>query len=115
MNEQRLDLEEAIRDYDNGCYLSSLVLCRRAYEGALAEAYKSIEKKDPLEDVECKHCKAIIRAKSYMGIGKLHNWAIEKKIINAKLKQVGFLISDIGAGGAHPPLEEFPRDPEIAK
>ncbi len=115
MNEQRLDLEEAIRDFDNGCYLSSLVLCRRAYEGCLVEAYRSMMKTDPLEDVICKHCKSTIRAKSYMGIGKLHHWAIENKLITDKLKQVGFLVSDIGAGGAHPPLEQFQRDPEIAK
>lgn len=115
MNEQRLDLEEAIRDFNNGCYISSLVLCRRAYEGALAETYKLVTHGTPIEDVLCPHCNKKIRGQSYMGIGKLHSWAIKNKIISEKLKQVGFLISDIGAGGAHPPLEEFPRDLEIAK
>jgi uncharacterized C2H2 Zn-finger protein len=62
---------------------------------------------DPVSDILCPHCGKIIRSKSYMGIGKLHNWAIKSKVITEKLKQVGFLVSDIGAGGAHPPLEEF--------
>ena len=31
------------------------------------------------------------------------------------MKQVGFLLSDMGAGAAHPPLKNFPRDKEIAK
>ena len=96
-------------------YISSLVLCRRAYEGSLVEKYRSIIRADPIADVLCPNCGKIIRSNAYMGIGKLHNWAIKTKIITDKLKQVGFLVSDIGAGGAHPPLEDFPRDPEIAK
>lgn len=114
MNEQRLDLAEAIKDYDDGCYLSSHVLCRRSYEGTLVQLYKSIVQKDPVEDVHCPKCKATIRH-SYMGIVKLHLWALENNLITEKLKQVGFLVSDIGAGGAHPPLKDFSRDPEMAK
>ena len=114
MNEQRLDLEEAIRDYNEKCYLSSLVLCRRSYEGALAQAYKSKTKTDPIQDVLCPKCGKKINSK-YLGITKLHKWAIANKIISEKLKSVGFLTADLGAGGAHPPLYEFPRDPDIAK
>ena len=53
--------------------------------------------------------------KSYLGIVKLHNWAIANNVISDKFKSIGYLISDLGAGGAHPPLTDFPRDPEIAK
>ncbi|MDG6943364.1 MAG: hypothetical protein JRM94_04745 [Nitrososphaerota archaeon] len=115
MTEYRFDLEEAIKDYDNGCFVSSLVLCRRAYEGALAESYKNLEKKEPKEDVRCPNCKAVIRTNSYMGISKLHNWAIKKGIVTERLKDVGFLVTEMGAGAAHPPLVDFPRDPELAK
>jgi len=115
MTEYRFDLEEAIKDFDNGCFISSLVLCRRSYEGALVALYKSKNKKDPIEDIKCKHCKNLIREKSYMGISKLHGWAIDNKIITERLKQVGFLLTDMGAGAAHPPLAEFPRDKEMAR
>ena len=50
-----------------------------------------------------------------MGIAKLHSWAIDNKNITDKLKQVGFLLTDMGAGAAHPPLAEFPRDKEMAR
>lgn len=115
MTEYRFDIEEAIKDFDNGCFISSLVLCRRAYEGALVVLYKSKEGKEPIEEIKCKHCKNIIRDKAYMGITKLHNWAIDKKTITDKLKQVGFLLTDMGAGAAHPPLVEFSRDKEMAR
>ena len=114
LNESRLDLEEAIKDYDNGCFISAIVLCRRSYEGALLEIYKSKEKKDPIEIRTCKHCKNEL-GKYYKGIANLHKWAIDKKLINSKFQSVGYLVSDLGAGGAHPPLENFPRDKEIAK
>ena len=114
MNEQRLDLEEAIRDYNEKCYLSSLVLCRRAYEGALAQAYKSKTNSDPIQDVLCPKCNKKINSQ-YLGITKLHKWTMENKLISEKLKSVGFLAADLGAGGAHPPLYDFPRDPDIAK
>jgi len=113
-NEQRLDLEEAIKDYDNGCYPSCLVLCRRSYEGALANMFKSITKTEPIQDDLCPKCNKKIRTR-YMGITKLHNWALKEKLITEKLKSVGFLTADLGAGGAHPPLFDFPRNPEIAK
>ena len=114
MNESRLDLEEAIKDYMNDCFLSSLVLCRRSYEGALVDVYRVIEKRDPKEDIKCS-CGKVIRQSAYYGISKLHRWAIEKKLVNDRLQQLGFLISDLGAGGAHPPLSDFPRDKEFAK
>lgn len=114
MNEQRLDLEEAIRDFNEKCYLSCLVLCRRAYEGALSQIYKTKTKVDPIQDVLCPKCSKKINSQ-YMGITKLHNWALKEKIISDKLKSVGYLTADLGAGGAHPPLHEFPRDPELAK
>ena len=113
INEIRLDLEEAIRDYENGCYTSALVMCRRAYEGALIEAYKSRNGK-LIEEIKCKNCKSII-GKKYVGIAKLHKWAINTGLVTEKLKSVGFLVSDIGSGAAHPPLKEFPRDKEIAR
>ncbi len=115
MTEYRFDLEEAIKDFDNGCFISSLVLCRRSYEGALVALYKTKNKKDPVEETKCRHCAKVIRDKSYMGIARLHNWAIEDKNITEKLKQVGFLLTDMGAGAAHPPLAEFPRDKEMAR
>jgi hypothetical protein len=49
-----------------------------------------------------------------MGIAKLHNWAISEEVITERLKQVGFLLTDMGAGAAHPPLSPFPRDKELA-
>ncbi len=115
MTEYRLDLEESIKDFDNGCFISSLVMCRRAYEGALVNLYKSKTGKEPIEEVKCKNCKATIRDKSYMGIAKLHDWAIQNGFVTDKLKQVGFLLTDMGAGAAHPPLTQFPRDKDMAK
>lgn len=114
MNEQRLDLEEAIRDFNDKCYLSSLVLCRRSYEGALANAYKLKTKTEPIEDELCPKCNKKIRTK-YIGITKLHKWVLKEKIVNEKLESVGYLTANLGAGGAHPPLHIFPRDPELAK
>jgi len=115
MTEFRFDLEEAIKDFDNGCYVSALVLCRRSYEGALVVLYKSKTGFEPVEEIRCKSCKNIIRKKAYMGIANLHKWAIDNHYITEKLKQVGFLLTDMGAGAAHPPLVEFPRDIEIAR
>ena len=103
-----------LKDLANGCFISSLVLCRRAYEGALVELYRKIEGKDPIEDAKCKKCKNVVR-RGYMGISKLHNWAINNQFVSEKLKQLGFLVTDLGAGGAHPPLHLFPRDKEMAE
>lgn len=115
MTEYRLDLEEAIKNFDNGCFISSLVMCRRAYEGALVASYKSKTGKEPIEEIKCKSCKAMLKDKAYMGIAKLHNWAIENNFVTDKLKQVGFLLTDMGAGAAHPPLTQFARDKEMAR
>lgn len=115
MTEYRLDLEEAIKDYDNGCYISALVMCRRAYEGALVELFRLQNKKDPVEEIKCKHCKSTIKEKAYLGISNLHDWAIKNSFVTNRLKQVGFLLTDMGAGAAHPPLTSFPRDKELAK
>ena len=109
----RFDLEESIRDYQNGCFLSSIVMCRRAYEGALISKYKQVENKEPIKQMICKHCKNVIRDKLFFSIVELHNWAIENKIISDKFKEVGFLVPNLGAGGAHP-TESFPRDSEVA-
>ena len=114
MIEYRFDIEEAVKDFDNGCFISSLVLCRRAYEGALVALYKSKEGKEPIEERICKRCKNSV-GESYVGISNLHKWAINNKIITDKLKSVGFLLTDIGAGAAHPPLSEFPRDEGMAR
>lgn len=114
-NEVRLDLSEAIKDFDNGCFLSAQNMCRRAYEGALREKYKEIEEKEPRENFVCPSCRKIIRKNSEFSVTKLHKWAIEKKIIHEKLQNVGFLIPEIASGSAHPPEEPFPRDKQIAK
>lgn len=108
----RLDLEEAIKDYQNGCFLSSIVMCRRAYEGALISKYKQVEKKDPLKNIICKSCKNILKSNAFFGIVELHNWAIGKKVIPDKFKDIGFLVPNLGAAGAHP-TELFPRDSEV--
>jgi hypothetical protein len=114
-SEHRLDLKEAIKDFDNECYISALVMSRRSYEGALVTLYKLRTGNEPVEKTVCPHCKATIREKSYMGIARLHSWAIGAGLITDKLKQVGFLLTDMGAGAAHPPLTEFPRDETIAR
>jgi hypothetical protein len=90
-----------------------MVMCRRAYEGALISKYKQIENKEPIKNINCKTCKNIVKANVYLGIVELHNWAVEKKIIPDKFKDIGFLIPNLGAGGAHP-TESFPRDSEVA-
>lgn len=110
----RLDLEEAMKAHQSGCFLSSVVMCRRAYEGALITTYKELEKKDPLKNLVCKNCKNIVKGNMFFGIVELHNWAVEKKIISDKFKDIGFLVPNIGAGGAHP-SEKFPRDTTVAK
>ena len=50
-----------------------------------------------------------------MGIISLHKWALKEGLYPDKFKSLGILTADLGAGGAHPPLTEFPRDPDIAK
>jgi len=114
-NDIRLDLAEAIKDFDNGCFLSAQIMCRRAYEGALREKYKEIEGKEPQEDFRCPSCKNIIRKNSELSVTKLHKWAVEKKIIHEKLQNIGFLIPEVASGSAHSPKEPFPRDRQIAK
>jgi len=86
-------IHEAIRDFDNGCFTSSLLLCRRAYEGALVEAYKTKEKREPFAKIKCPHCKKIIRRKAYLGIRKLHKWAVSKGLIKDSLISFGFFLS----------------------
>ncbi|MBI2542992.1 MAG: hypothetical protein HYW24_02295 [Candidatus Aenigmarchaeota archaeon] len=108
--EVKLDVEEAKMNLNNNSFVSSLVMSRRAYEGALLELFKKIEGRDPIE-LKCEKC----GRGGYMGIIKLHNWALEKRFVNEKLKSLGYLISDLGAGGAHPPLQDFPRDKGIAR
>jgi len=108
--EVQLDVKEARNDLEANTFISSLVMSRRAYEGALVELFRKIEKKDPTEP-KCATC----GRGGYMGIVKLHKWAIAKGFVNEKLKSLGYLISDLGAGGAHPPLQEFPRNKEIAR
>lgn len=115
MSENRLDLEEAIKDYDNGCWISSLALCRRAYEGALYSLYKLVSGTEPYEKYTCPNCKSTLREKAYFGITKLHSWAIEQGYVTERLKQWGFMQSDMGAGAAHSPLEDFKRDQELAR
>lgn len=115
IGEIRSDLEEAIKDYDNGCFASSQIMCRRAYEGALREKYKEIEGKEPKEDFNCPYCKKRIRKDVEMSVTKLHKWAVEKKVIHEKLQNVGFLIPELAAGAAHPNQNPFPRDKQIAK
>ena len=114
ITEYRLDLEEAIKSYDNGCYVAALVLCRRSYEGALVIKYREKARKEPTTVIKCPHCKQTIKDNAYMGIAKLHQWAIDQRFVTEKMKQIGFLLADIGAGAAHPPLLEFPRDKELA-
>jgi len=109
----RFDLEEAIRDLHNGCYLSAIVMCRRAYEGALISKYKQIEGKEPVKQLLCKNCKNVVKGKLFIGIVELHKWAVENKIISDKFKDIGFLVPNLGAGGAHP-IDAFPRDPDVA-
>jgi hypothetical protein len=115
MVDYRLDLDEAIKTFENGFYLPALIMCRRAYETALVVLYKSKTGSEPVEDQKCPHCGKILRAKAYMGVVKLHKWAIAKGFVTERLESVGFLLSDLGAGAAHPPLTPFKRDPEIAK
>ncbi len=108
-----LDLEEAIVDYQNHAFLSTLVMCRRAYEGAVISKYKQLEKKEPTKQIVCKNCKNIVKNNVFFGIVELHQWAVEKKVISEKFKDIGFLIPNLGAGGAHP-TQSFPRDSEVA-
>ncbi len=111
----RLDLEEAIKDWDAGCFLSSQIMCRRAYEGVLREKYIEIEGKVPREDFNCPSCKKTIRKDAELSITKLHKWAVEKKIIHERLQNIGYLIPELAAGAAHPNQNPFPRDRQIAK
>lgn len=114
-NEIRLDIEEAIKNYDSKCYLSAQVMCRRAYEGALREKYKELEGKDPKEDFNCPSCRKTIRKNSDLSITKLHKWAVSKGIVHEKLQNIGYLIPELAAGAAHSTDKPFPRDKQIAK
>ncbi len=115
MNVVRLDLAEAIKDYDNDCYLSSQVMCRRAYEGALREKFHEIESREPREDFLCLHCKKIINRNVNLSITKLHRWAIDNKIIHEKFQNIGLLIPELSSGAAHPMETPIPREKQIAK
>lgn len=113
--EAKLDLKEAINTFNNGCYVSSSVMCRRAFEGALVQEFKRRTGQEPVKDIKCKNCKATIKQGAYKGIADLHEWAVTEGLVSDKFKSLGFLITDIGAGAAHPPLKEFPRDEEVAR
>lgn len=113
-NEHKKDLLEAIDCYNSNLYPACLVMCRRSFEGALASCYKKITLTDPLRDNMCPKCQKKI-ATMYMGIMSLHKWALSEGLYPDKFKSLGILTADLGAGGAHPPLTNFPRDPDIAK
>ncbi len=114
-NEVRLDLQEAVKDYDNGCYFSAQVMCRRGYEGALREKYIEFEKKEPFEDSVCRHCTRPLASNIPISVTKLHKWAVGKKIIHAKLQNIGLLVPGLGAIGAHPASNPIPREKQVAK
>lgn len=113
-NDHKKDLLEAIDCYNAKAYLACLVMCRRSFEGALTSCYRKITGIEPTRDNICPKCQKKIGT-LYMGITPLHKWALKEEIYPDKFRSLGTLIADIGAGGAHPPLTEFPRDPDIAK
>jgi len=113
-NEHKKDLLEAIDCYNANCYPACLVMCRRSFEGALASCYKKITGIEPIRDNICPKCQKKIGT-LYMGIISLHKWALKEGLYPDKFKSLGILTADLGAGGAHPPLTKFPRDPDIAK
>jgi len=111
----RLDIEEAIKNHENNCYLSSQVMCRRAYESALRYKYKEVEGKEPREDIVCLSCKKIIRPASNLSITNLHKWAVSKNIIHEKLQSIGYLLPEMAAGSAHATEKPIPRDKQVSK
>ena len=113
-NEHKKDLLEAIDCYNANCYPACLVMCRRSFEGALASCYKKITGTEPIRDNICPKCQKKLGT-LYMGIISLHKWALKEGLYPDKFKSLGILTADLGAGGAHPPLTEFPRDSDIAK
>ncbi|MEW6328516.1 MAG: hypothetical protein AB1468_00210 [Candidatus Micrarchaeota archaeon] len=101
---KNLDLNDAVVCYRYGCYPSAQVACRRAYEGALAKAYEIITKEPPLE-----------KNGYFKGVRALHDWAYKRHLVDIRTDSLGSLVADLGANGAHPPLEAFPRDKQTAK
>jgi len=113
-NEHKTDLLEAIVCYNSNLFPACLVMCRRSFEGALASCYKKITLTDPIRENKCPKCQKKIGT-LYMGVQGLHKWALNNGLYPDKFKSLGILTADLGAGGAHPPLTEFPRDKDIAK
>jgi len=113
-NEHKQDLLEAIDCYNSNSHLACLVMCRRSFEGALASCYRKITNNEPVRDNNCPKCQKKIGT-LYMGITSLHKWALNEGLYPDKFKSLGILVADLGAGGAHPPLKEFPRDPDVAR
>lgn len=90
-------------------------MCRRAYEAALSIKFQEMEKKYPLENLNCPSCNKVIINSKPINITKLHKWAIGKELIPSKLDNIGYIIPRLGSGGAHYSKEKLPRDPDIAK
>lgn len=110
-----VDMREADIDFANKCFSSSMVACRRAYETGLADLYRKKEGKEPVEDQTCPHCGKVIQKDAYMGIMKLHKWAVAKSYVSSRLRNVGYVVSEMGAGGAHPSNSDFSQSPEAAR
>jgi hypothetical protein len=111
---------EVAEDFQHslGCYSSELwkpaaVMLRRAYEGALALKYRSIEHREPEKDATCPKCNTKLGRRP-LSISDLHYWAAASGLVREKLEGLSILLKDLGAGGAHPTKSKV-IDPDTAE
>ena len=91
-------LEEAIEDYQNECFDSSLVMCRRTYELILFNLYTNVERKRPVD---------VMGGTEYAKpLNELYKWFKEKYDKNTTVERAGIMTKWYGDEAAHVPKPE---------
>ncbi|MEM0098009.1 MAG: hypothetical protein QXS47_00830 [Thermoplasmata archaeon] len=88
-------LEEAIEDFYNECFDSSMVMCRRAYELTLFNLYVNEEKKIPV-----KHSNNF---EEPLSLSELYEWFKRKHGNSQIVEYAGKIVKSFGDEAAHVP------------
>ena len=90
-------LEEATEDYQNECYDSTMVMCRRAYELMLRNLFINEERKKPV---------TLKNGNEYpMSLKELFEWFRDSHDDTDVVKLAGALVKQFGDEAAHVPKE----------
>ena len=95
-------LEEAVEDYQNDCFDSTMAMCRKAYHLILHNLYTNREKKRPV--IIGKN-----NEKLEMPLNELFKWFEKTFGENETVKKVGIIIKQLGDEAVHIPKPEPSR------